>query len=162
MPRVYGLVNAEVIVAFDDDFLMSHPLAPLYMRDFAARRREDNGTLNRLYAIESTLSVTGANADHRLAMPAHEVAVSAFQLAALLFERGLKAPQRPAMLDRFAKLPANPLLQKAADDLLKHAWPITVISAGPRQPPIVHALVHWLNYLLGNQGNAFASELTLP
>jgi molybdopterin-containing oxidoreductase family iron-sulfur binding subunit len=152
------IARADIIVAFDDDFLMSRPQ---YMREFAARRRENASLLNRLYAIESTLSVTGANADHRLALPPHEVALSALQLAALLFERGLNASQRPALPERFAKLPAQPLLQSAADDLMKHRGR-AVIAVGPRQQPIIHALAHWLNLFLGSPCVFYAEEEERP
>ena len=56
--------NGYVIVAVDADFL-SHTGGPFhlrYAREFAERRRPESAPngMNRLYAIESDLSVTGA------------------------------------------------------------------------------------------------------
>ena len=52
---------------------MTHPAAVKYAGDFAARRRADDGTMNRLYVIESGLTVTGSMADHRY--PVHAAGV---------------------------------------------------------------------------------------
>ncbi|MGH9371566.1 MAG: TAT-variant-translocated molybdopterin oxidoreductase, partial [Vicinamibacterales bacterium] len=72
---VYDFANADVVVALDADFLTSGPGSVRYSKDFAARRRftDDNKAMNRLYAIESTPSLTGAKADHRLALRASEI-----------------------------------------------------------------------------------------
>src|SRR5262249_58908481 len=65
------LDRAETIVTLDCDLFLEHPAALKYSRDFARSRRQ-NGTLgigkmNRLWAIESVCTNTGALADHRLA-----------------------------------------------------------------------------------------------
>src|SRR5579859_3660321 len=62
----YDFSKADVIVSLDADFLSAgFPGNTRYIRDFAKRRDPDNGTMNRLYVIESTPSSTGAKADHR-------------------------------------------------------------------------------------------------
>jgi molybdopterin-containing oxidoreductase family iron-sulfur binding subunit len=63
----YRIDRADVIVSLDADFLGSGPGSLRYARDFAARRRPENASaMNRLYAIESMPTSTGARADHRL------------------------------------------------------------------------------------------------
>ena len=57
----------ELIVAADDDFLADHPDSLRYTRQFVARRRAGS-KFNRLYVIEPTPTLTGAMADHRLAV----------------------------------------------------------------------------------------------
>src|ERR1700732_4074785 len=65
----YDLSKADVIVSLDADFLYAgFPGNTRYIRDFAKRRNPDDGKMNRLYAIESTPSSTGAKADHRFPM----------------------------------------------------------------------------------------------
>ena len=67
---IYQFDKADVVVALDADFLTCGPGSVRYSKDFAARRRrltEENTSMNRLYAIESTPTLTGAKADHRLA-----------------------------------------------------------------------------------------------
>src|SRR5579864_3275364 len=70
----YDFSKADVIVSLDADFLYAgFPGNTRYIRDFAARRNPDGGSMNRLYVIESTPSSTGAKADHRLPVRASEI-----------------------------------------------------------------------------------------
>src|SRR4051794_18210523 len=67
----YQFANADVIVTLDADFLYSgFPGFTMYSWDWANRRDPDEKVnprgLNRMYAIESTTSVTGFKADHRV------------------------------------------------------------------------------------------------
>ncbi len=65
---VYQFENADVIVSLEDDFLFTDPGRLHYTRAFSDRRRvsADQQTMNRLYVVEGTPSVTGSMADHRL------------------------------------------------------------------------------------------------
>ena len=83
---VYHFDRAEVIVSLDADFLSTGPGAVRYARDFANKRRVTGpeSTMNRLYVVESTPTVTGAMADHRLPMRASDVVLFARGLAARL------------------------------------------------------------------------------
>src|SRR5919197_1073414 len=67
--------KADVVVALDADFLGCGPAAIRYSKDLATRRRvtDDKKEMNRLYVIESTPTLTGAKADHRLALRASEI-----------------------------------------------------------------------------------------
>src|SRR5262245_33365932 len=64
----YRLDHADVILALDSDFLGCGPGGIRQAREFANRRRLLDGRreMNRLYAVESTMTNTGAVADHRL------------------------------------------------------------------------------------------------
>ena len=55
-----------MVLSLDADFLASGRGMVRYTRDFAGYRRVAEGrtTMNRLYAVESTPSLTGAKADH--------------------------------------------------------------------------------------------------
>ena len=81
---IYQFDKADVIVALDADFLSCGPGSVRYSKDFARRRRltEENTSMNRLYVIESSPTLTGAKADHRLAVGAAAVEVVARELAA--------------------------------------------------------------------------------
>ncbi len=56
------------MVSLDADFLGFGPSMVRYTRDFADRRRvtDDAKQMNRLYVIESSPTLTGAKAEHRL------------------------------------------------------------------------------------------------
>jgi Fe-S-cluster-containing dehydrogenase component/anaerobic selenocysteine-containing dehydrogenase len=131
------LDQADVIVSFDSDFLMTHPAALKYAGDFAARRGGDGGTINRLYVLESNLTVTGGMADHRWAVRSSEMGVVLAQLAARLTDGN--AAQRATMA-------------AIARDLEAHRGRCVVI-VGPQQPPAVHARAHRLNAFLGAPGH---------
>src|SRR5262245_7939220 len=80
---VYQFDKADVVLALDADFMCCGPGALRYTRDFSNRRRvsDTNKSMNRLYAIESTPTLTGAKADHRLALKASEIEPFARTLA---------------------------------------------------------------------------------
>ena len=72
----YAFEKADVVLALDSDFLFTHPASLRYARKFADRRRikqPAGASMNRLYAIEPTPTITGAMADHRLPVAAMEV-----------------------------------------------------------------------------------------
>jgi MoCo/4Fe-4S cofactor protein with predicted Tat translocation signal len=153
-----ALDRARVIVCLDADILMTHPSAIRHARDFAAGRRADDGTMNRLYAIEAVHSITGSVADHRFATPMRRIPSVAGQLAAELFRLGLDG-RTTGLAGEIAALagpaPAPTFVHTIADDLLRNRGS-GLIVAGPRQPAEVHALTHLLNDLLGNAGRTIA------
>ncbi len=150
------LTKADVIVSLDDDLLMTHPAALRYEADFAARRRADDGSMSRLYVIESNLTVTGAAADHRYAIRNTDVGVAAGMLAQALIAGGLSWPGSAAdvraALDTFAAPHLDAaFVTRLAADLLAHRGR-SIVTVGPRQPAAVHLIAHVLNEALGNVG----------
>jgi len=151
---VPDLRRADVIVSLDADFLTHGPGQLRHARDFAARRRlnpEDPArtTMNRLYVVETTPTLTGAAADHRLATSAGGVEAVA---AALARELGIPVENAPA-------LPANvpqAWITAAAADLQEYRVAGgeggALVLAGPWQPPLVHALAHAINARLNAMG----------
>lgn len=129
---------ARVILSLEADPLGPGPDQIRHARAFAARRTARRGRdepFARLYALESGLSVTGAKADHRLALPPAGVRDVLVALAARL-GAGLPAPALPPEAARF--------LAALADDLAA-APGAALVLAGPWTPPEWQALVHWIN-----------------
>jgi molybdopterin-containing oxidoreductase family iron-sulfur binding subunit len=140
----YLFDKADVVLALDADFLGSGVGQVRHLRDFSARRRvTDGATMNRLYAVESMPSVTGARADHRLPLSAGAIETFAWGLAAEL--GALPGKARPIPSEHAHWLTA------VAKDLEMHRGS-SIVVAGDRQPPAVHALAHVLNHALGNVG----------
>ena len=139
---VYHFDKADVILSLDADFLACGPGSVRYARDFADRRRvsEERKTMNRLYAVESTPSLTGAKADHRLPMRASDVEGFARQIAA-----GIGVGSAGAGGGDVAWIAA------VAKDLQAHRG-TSLVVAGEYQPVAVHALAHAMNQALGNVG----------
>ena len=106
--------------------------------------------MNRLYAIECTPTITGASADHRLPLPARDVAAIARAIAGAVGIGGPHRARRDRTLpDRLAQ--HNGWIGAMARDL-KAAGGKGLVIAGDPQPPEVHALAHLINHALGNVG----------
>lgn len=149
----YQFENAKVIVALDADFLLLESESLKAARGFAEGRKiiSENDSMNRLYVVESGLSVTGAMADHRLALPSSQVGAYAAALAMRLKELGLDIAGcdniSPAIVQKFDKK----RLLAIAQDLLAH-FGESIILAGRTQSIAVHALIPAINSALGNVG----------
>ncbi|HYN10278.1 MAG TPA: TAT-variant-translocated molybdopterin oxidoreductase [Vicinamibacterales bacterium] len=137
--------KADVVVALDADFLGTGPGMVRYNKDFASRRRitTPETELNRLYVVEPVTTITGAKADHRLAMKARDVHGFAAALASAIGVAGLPASTAAAQV--------APWLTAVAADLNKHRGRSLVV-AGDTQPAAVHALARAMNEALGNVG----------
>ena len=146
----YHLDAANVVVSLDCDFLGSEPDAHNHIRRFAQRRQleKPDDSLNRLYVVESLMSLTGINADHRLRLASSAVVQVAGALAAeLLKGSGVNG------LDRLG-LPAGiapKWISECAQDLLANRGQ-SLVLAGYRQPLAVHLLAYAINFALGNVG----------
>ncbi len=142
---IYDFSVAEVVVALDADFMGSGPAHLRYTRQFMSKRRATiesrEGTMNRLYAVESCPTVTGSVADHRLAIRSRDVAHFAAALATELQVEG--ASPGPNNFVRW--------IAAITKDLNAHRGQ-SIVIAGDNQPPVVHALAHAINDKLGNVG----------
>jgi molybdopterin-containing oxidoreductase family iron-sulfur binding subunit len=141
----YRFDQADVILSLDSDFLAAGPGALRYARDFAARRRPEHAErMNRLYAVETMPSPTGARADHRLPLKPSDIVAVSRALARLVGAGGAGEAGgfRPAI---------QKFIVAVTNDLKAHRGRSLVI-AGDSQPPAIHALAHAMNHALGNDG----------
>jgi molybdopterin-containing oxidoreductase family iron-sulfur binding subunit len=151
----YDLTQARVIVSLDADFMFDHGDAINLIRDFAAGRRlaGPRAPMNRLYAFEGMLSLTGSNADHRVAVRSSAIVTVAAALAGRILD--------DASLRRFEEEAADVLggMQQAIDHAVEDLQASRgqgVVIAGRRQPAIVHRLAHMINHKLGNFGKTIS------
>jgi MoCo/4Fe-4S cofactor protein with predicted Tat translocation signal len=146
---VYNFAEADVIISLDADFLGIGGDKVANARAFTARRSFDTTAdkeMNRLYVAESSISLTGASADHRMAVRAAEVEGIARELAAAV---GLGVEK--------GALPASTLAKNVIAAMIKDAQARptkTLVMAGESQPAFVHALAHAINAKLGSLGAA--------
>jgi molybdopterin-containing oxidoreductase family iron-sulfur binding subunit len=145
---IYHFDRADIIVALDADFLACGPGSVRYSREFSDRRRvlDDRKEMNRLYAVESTPTLTGAKADHRLPIAASDIESFARQLAAAVATENAPAPPSSA-----GPLDVGRWIAAIAKDLRAHRGR-SVVLAGDYQPAAVHVLVRSINETLGNIG----------
>jgi molybdopterin-containing oxidoreductase family iron-sulfur binding subunit len=146
---IYHLDKADVVVSLDADFLGFGPAAVRYTKDFSSRRRmgTPKDALNRLYVAEPVPTVTGANADHRLALKARDVHALAAAIASAVGASTAGQPAPASSLSATAQSWATAI----AADLQAHKGRSAVI-AGDHQPAVVHALARAINEALGNAG----------
>ena len=144
---VYRFDQADVVLSLDSDFLCAGPGRVRYAHDFAARRRVTGpqSTMNRLYAVETTLTITGAMADHRLPLSSAEVEAFSRAVAA-----GLGVKPGTAVSAPPSKVPGD-WIPAIVRDLEQHRGS-SIVIAGDQQPPSMHALAHAMNQALGNVG----------
>ncbi len=144
---VYRIDRANVILALDSDFLNCGPASLRYSKDFASRRRPNGAAeMNRLYAVESSPTNTGAKADHRLPIRPSEVEAFARAVAAGLGVQGGGAIGGD-LQSRHGKW-----IEALVRDLQRHRG-ASVVIPGDYQSPVVHALAHAMNQALGNIGS---------
>jgi molybdopterin-containing oxidoreductase family iron-sulfur binding subunit len=158
-----GKETTNVIVSIDKDFVSGGADEISNARGFAATRRvmTTKDAMSRLYVVESGLSQTGAQADHRLRLSPSLVTKFAVEFAKLVVNKS-GSPDKDSLLAALNKV-AVPgsgsidtlFLQGCANDITDAAnREKTLIVAGPSQPPEVHAIVAMLNGVLGNIGKS--------
>jgi molybdopterin-containing oxidoreductase family iron-sulfur binding subunit len=135
---VYHFDRALTVLALEADFLGCGPGKLRHARDYVQLRRPDDAraAMSRLYVIECMPSITGANADYRLALPSSRIGGIAAELATRLSHGGEAS---------------SGWLEAAATDLESHRGS-SLVLAGEGQPAAVHALAHRMNGMLGNIG----------
>ncbi len=143
----YDFSQADVVVALDSDFLVSGPGCVRAAHDFMSRRRVRDGQygMNRLYAVESTPSATGAVADHRLSLAPDLLLGFAFGLG---FECGVIGT---GQVGPFASGDLHHWLNRVGVDLREHAGR-SIVIAGDETSAELQTLALAMNYYLGNLG----------
>ena len=143
---ICDFTKADVVVSFDVDFL-SGVGSVRYSRDFTQKRTVRTGTsqMNRLYVLESTPSLTGAAADHRLPASPNDIEM---MVARLAVGAGIELYKKP---EDSLSAAQEAWLRVLSEELNTHRGS-SLILAGESQSPVVHAAVHALNAHFGNAG----------
>lgn len=143
--------KASVILSVDADFLYAESDNVVAARRFVDGRRvrSEKDSMNRLYVAESSFSITGGMADHRLRLQSSQMGALVVALARELAALGVAVQGvGEAALDNADHLDKK-WVQVVARDLAS-AKGRSVVVAGRRQPAVVHAMVHAINLALSN------------
>ncbi|HEU4375400.1 MAG TPA: 4Fe-4S dicluster domain-containing protein [Telluria sp.] len=144
LDALYRLDRVAVLLTLDADLFGSAPASVAHARAFTgARRRGANAGANRLYAMESTPTLTGAYADERLARAPHEIEAALWRIAARLGA----APEAGVAADS-----ASARWETVVANALTGARGRALVVAGATLSPASRALVHLLNQVLGAAG----------
>ncbi|MDE3099261.1 MAG: TAT-variant-translocated molybdopterin oxidoreductase [Verrucomicrobiota bacterium] len=138
--------KARVILSLDCDFLGGEDDCRSHIQKFAASRKPGEG-MNRLYIAESLFTQTGANADHRVRLPAGSVIELAMAVLRKIDTTAVAAETFSVPSGVDAKW-----IEECANDL-KVAGRNALVVAGQGQPASVHWAAHAINAALGAVGN---------
>jgi MoCo/4Fe-4S cofactor protein with predicted Tat translocation signal len=144
---LYRFATAKRIVSIDADFLQAESGSQYYAREFTKGRRmkAKDDPMNRLYSVESALTLTGTMADHRLRVASSHMLAFAAALAQAITGSSAYANAAKGLqvTDKW--------ISECAADLLANKGECLVI-AGSHLPDGVHAIVYAINDALGNIG----------
>jgi len=146
--------DAEVVVSLDADFLGTGFNRVENTRLFTERKDIMNKKFNRLYAVESDLSLTGMNADYRLMLKPDLQYAFVMALINELQRKNVISNSVNASSFKLANLSgkfglSEKTLNYLVNDLAKKKGK-SIIYAGSHLPENVHIAVNLLNEELGN------------
>jgi MoCo/4Fe-4S cofactor protein with predicted Tat translocation signal len=146
---LYHFAKAKRIVSIDADFLQSEAGSLYYARAFSSGRRvtKKDDPMNRLYVAESTLSLTGSMADHRVRVASSHMLAFAAKLAIAIEPRATEALTPHTQGFNVAQK----WIDECAADLLASRGEAVVV-AGAHLPVEVHAIVNGINSAIGAYG----------
>jgi molybdopterin-containing oxidoreductase family iron-sulfur binding subunit len=154
---VLALDKADVVVSFDADLLGTHPAHLRYANDWAqSRKRADTAdshghrTMNRLFIVESTFSITGTVADARLGAKSSRIPLLVGLLAKELGVSGITTSGEATE--------AEAKFIKAAAADLKAAGAKAVVAVGANLPSDAHAAAVAINAHLASTAVAYFTD----
>ena len=152
---IYNFDKAQIVLSVGSDFLGVDDNSIYNTRTFSSKRNleNENSEMNRLYVAESSMSVTGSSADHRLNIRASEYHNLLVELAHELKQLGMK-------IEVNAKKSTNNLwIKTVAEDLYVNRKKCIVIG-GDSLGAESHELIATINFLLGSNIDYYPSENT--
>jgi MoCo/4Fe-4S cofactor protein with predicted Tat translocation signal len=144
----YRFDKANVIVTFGADFLGTWISPVEYAAQFAEGRKVRNSEgvkMNRMIAVESMMSVTGSNADHRVLIAPSEQGLAIAYLYNLIAAE--KGGAGVSVSGSFSNPKAEKALKAVAKDLIAAGSSLIVSNSNVTAEQI---LVNNMNQLLGN------------
>ncbi|MCA1827817.1 MAG: 4Fe-4S dicluster domain-containing protein [Myxococcales bacterium] len=153
------LSKATVLCSLDADLLSAMPGTVPNMKAWAAKRDPAIGPMARLYAVETNLTVTGMNADHRLRVKPTDVQRFGFALLGRLASQVPLLARYAPLAQKFALSPQNARFADVLAKDLARAGRGALVAVGPRQPPALHAAAHAINSALNSDCAAQAKPV---
>lgn len=140
--------NAAVIVGFEADFLGTWISPVEFTHAYQLGRKLEGPTprLSQHVQFESSLSITGSKADHRVCVTPEEMAASLNHLAARLAQKA--GVQFQPAAGESLESHASAFLDKLADQLWENQQRSLILCGSQRVD--LQVVVNFLNHLLGN------------
>lgn len=162
------LDRAKVVLSLDADLLGTEADQHRFIRGFAKSRKiqKPGDSISRLYAVESLMTLTGANADHRLRVAPSLIGQVSAQIAIEVLKQGGAA--NAGLVSAIEGVSGGAIagvnaawIKSCAQDLLAHKG-TAVVVAGHRQPLAVHLIAIALNSALGGVGKTIEYREAAP
>jgi molybdopterin-containing oxidoreductase family iron-sulfur binding subunit len=145
----YDFSAAKVVATFGADFLGTW-ISPIEYAAGFAKARKANKDMMRLYALESGMSLTGSNADHRIFVKPSEQG----QAVLALYNEIAKAKGESSVsAQKLSYAKSNPAIKEMAKDLLAANGSIVISNSNDKN---VQVVVNKINDLLGNYGKTIS------
>ena len=149
--------RVKKVLSLDSDFLGTRePNSTVNTKQFMQGRKvlssKDTKDMNRLYSVESDLTITGGVADHRLRLSSSQIeSFAALVLKNLLEVNGTEDEE---LLEHLTKLSSsilvhNEWVKECVADLISNSKN-SLVLAGNHLPKAVHVLTFKINEALGN------------
>jgi len=153
----YDFSKAKTVVGIACDFL-GNWLNPIeFAKQYATNRRasKENPEMSKHYHFESTLSLTGANADQRVWVKPSELG----KVTLALFNEvaGATGNSKASGDEKIGNPAAATAIKKAAEELVKYKGQSLVVSGVNDEG--VQTLVNGINKMLDNYGKSVDVEL---
>ena len=142
---VYDFAKAEVVVSFGADFIAGFPNGAANAAGYGKMRDPKGGKMSRHYQFETNMSLTGSNADVRVAIKPSESADAIISL----YNKVASATGGNTLSGGNSEYDAT--LAKAASELVAAKGKGVVVSNS--NDPAVQTIVNAINNLLGNYGS---------
>lgn len=151
----YEFDKANVILSIESDFLGNDLNSIHNQKTFSKKRKvkHSKAKMNRLYSIESNLTVTGMMADHRFKIKPSNVYSFIAELNNSLKKNGLnKLKSVNINNSNFTDAKSMKFINVLAKDLIKNKSK-SVITVGDDCDKTIHSLVFIINHALLNNNN---------
>jgi len=140
----YHFNKAKVIVSFDADFLVNWLSSVEYAGQYAETRNPKNKEMSRLHVFEANLSLTGSNADVRVALKPSQSGLAVLSLYNYLAAKAGASAVGSEKTDVDAKI------AKTAEELWANKGNALVVSGS--NDTAIQTVVNAINSLLGSYG----------
>ena len=167
LPKLH-LDKAQVVLSLNSDFLGNQADSVTHIQKWVKNRKVRSTTdkLSRLFVVESSMSLTGTNADNRLPLKPSELLAFSLNLVKLLVtkHRIQVSSQVQSILSHVQEFTGNEyttaFLNALADDLAGNIGASLVI-VGQQESEELHIVGHLLNSILNNIGKTVDDKATV-
>jgi molybdopterin-containing oxidoreductase family iron-sulfur binding subunit len=151
----YHFDKARAVVSLGADFMDNWLLSTEYVSEFLENRKPDGPWMNKLYQVESRLSLTGSNADVRVPILPSQMGAFAVALHNEVAGKLGSSKLKPvAGVD----LPSG-AIEEMASELVKYQGQ-SLIICGVNDPDI-QTVVNSINSMLSNYGATISTDTEL-